>query len=160
MSEQPLISVVIATSVHRTDELERTTTAYLRESEGIVVELLPYELGAWHRGAREASGIYLHLTGDWLEPHPGWWHAAISAVKAGFVPAPMLWRSDGTRAFDDEPEFDWEPCGYSRAPFLSREQLDRTGMPPDEGRWPELPTVFRCDYAFTLHEHPTTKGAP
>lgn len=156
MLDRPLISIVIATAPRHKLSLERTVDAYRRESDGVALEILPYEIAAWNRGAREAAGTYIHLTGDWLEPHPGWWLAAISAVKAGFVPAPVIWRLDGRGCF--EPEGfdgaipDWQPCESSKAPFLSRAQLRAAGPPPDEGRWPALPCAVRCEYAFTLHD--------
>lgn len=89
-----MISIVIPTIAGREAHFERCLAAYEDRSASsiqIIVERDHPAVGpAWNAGAARATGEYLHLTADDLEPHEGWDVAAIAAVEAGYLPAPRV----------------------------------------------------------------------
>jgi hypothetical protein len=159
----PRISVVVATSRHRAGALESCLAGY--RAQGGNLELIPVAAGAqeaaWAAGAARATGEYLHLTSDELEPHPGWLEAALGACAADCFPAAVIYRLDGSVESPEGALVDWRPVAAVGPAFLPqrvwRTMIDRfdLGMLPFE-RWPAVaygPTrhelVLRLRYAFT-----------
>jgi hypothetical protein len=98
----------------------------------------------WQAGAEQATGDYLHLTADDIEPLPGWWQAAILMVDRGFLPGAHVWRPDGSL----ESAVKWEqdgypddPCDLCRIPFCSMKQWEKIG--------PMIPVQYYSDNWFT-----------
>lgn len=127
-----LISVVIPTVAGREDHYARCRDALL-ECSAIEVEIIT-EFGrpscgmGWQAGAVRATGDYIALLCDDLEPLDGWDVAAVEAVGQGCIPAPKV--TDGRNgALQSRPywgmEFtDGTDCGISIVPFMSRAQWE------------------------------------
>lgn len=128
------ISVVVPTIAGREDLLAATKAAYKantsREVEWIEAKGYPTCGQAWNAGAASATGDYLHLSADDVEPHPGWDDAAVEAADQDFYPAPRLLTPAGAvhscgsmgagLLLPDCP--DWTPCVSSSFPFMRIER--------------------------------------
>jgi hypothetical protein len=123
-----MISIIIPTVPGREDHYDRCLAAYRdRTAAGyeIITETDHATVGlAWQAGAERASGDYIHLTCDDLEPLDGWDVAAVNAADAGFVPAPKVTDArtgqlQSWPAWGREHE-DGTDAGFSAIPFLSR----------------------------------------
>lgn len=127
------ISVVVPTIDGRENLLAATKAAYTAHSDGVELEWIevrnrPTCGEAWNAGANAATGDYLHLSADDIEPHDGWVDAAIRAAEHNLWPAPHLLRPDGSTEacgsmgggmlLADCP--DWTPCLTSPFPFMDR----------------------------------------
>ena len=124
-----MISIIIPTVPGREDHYDRCVDAYLHRTAAGAFEFITERdhatVGlAWQAGAEKATGDYIHLTCDDLEPLDGWDRAAVTASDAGIVPAPRVtdartgelqsWPSWG-REHEDGTD-----AGFSAIPFLSR----------------------------------------
>lgn len=69
-----MISVVIPTVAGREHSLERCLAAYRATADVELIVLADRQTCgvAWQEGIEQATGDYLHLSADDLEPHPGW----------------------------------------------------------------------------------------
>jgi len=142
-----LISVVIPTITGRENSLARTIAAY-NFTTNAKIEWLIYKdrptCGiAWNEGIAEATGDYIHLSADDLEPQPGWYEAAWSKINHGFLPAPRILKPDGTLescGWDDQERPDGTPEEFSRIPFAPKEWFWEMG--------PMLETHYMGDYYF------------
>jgi hypothetical protein len=152
--------------------MERCLAAYEATSDVIpyVVHDFPSCGEAWLQGATDAAKVgfdYLHLTADDLEPHDGWLQAAIETVDKGLIPAPMVYRPDGTLesaglagfSLNAIAERDWQPVDSTTVPFLTTEMWEAIGMIPihyctdlwvsNRGRLHGWDTVIRTPMRFT-----------
>jgi hypothetical protein len=123
----PLISVVIPT-IRGREGLFRQCVKDYRELtpnvEIIDVHDAPSCGIAWQTGSRVASGEYLHLSADDLEPLKGWWEAGIRAVRNRIVPASRVWRPTGkieSGVAWDRDGRDGQPAVLAQVPFCSME---------------------------------------
>jgi hypothetical protein len=113
-----------------------------------------------------ARGELIHFSADDLEPHPGWWEAAIEVTDRGRLPCPLVLRPGGAvescgawgQLMPDGTETD-----IARVPFLKREWWEMGGWILDgahywtdnwiavRGRELGIPTVTASGYCFTHH---------
>jgi hypothetical protein len=161
-----VISVVIPTIKGREHHLVRCLSAYAKagyDSE-IIVERDHLTCGlAWAAGAKKATGEYIHFSADDLEPHEGWWQAAVECVNGGKLPCPRILSPDGSlescgqwgQEMDEGVE-----TNIARIPFLSREMWEKgdwifsAQYYGDNWFWHrgqqlDIPTVICRDYLFT-----------
>lgn len=142
-----MISIIVPTVTGREEFLAKCEAAYAAHTDDyelIVVTDEPTCGLGWNKGAAQATGDYLHLTCDDLEPHPGWWQAARAVCDDGFLPAPRILNTDGSL----QSCGDWEreqqtgtATEFTRLPFLSRDQWERFG--------PSLPLHYYTDNWFS-----------
>jgi hypothetical protein len=129
------ISVVVPTIAGREAWLERCWAAYEAHSGGVELELLverdhPACGLAWAAGGAVATGDFIHFSADDLEPHEGWWQAAVVSCERGQLPCPRVLNTDGTLQSCGEwgQEMPEGSVTYiARVPFLSREQWELGG---------------------------------
>lgn len=172
----PLISVVIPTIKGREEHYARCVAAYERTVEDlqlITVRDMPTCGEAWNKGAEQATGDYLHLTCDDLEPHDGWWQPAVEAVQRNYLPAPRVINANGVL----------DSCGLhgvdlpdraivqmSVIPFMSAVMWAKIGPVPPlhyfsdnyiswKGAVLGWSTVVRRRYSFTHHWAQEGRGA-
>lgn len=137
------VSVVIPTVAGREASLERTYDAYARTCpdgtrlQMIVVQDRPTCGHAWITGVELASGDYLHVTADDLEPHPGWLEAGLACLRDHqAIPSPWLDLPGG--GTDGEVGIDGTPARMTPVPLLP---LDW---------WPGVPPIgYWSDYALS-----------
>lgn len=94
-----MISVIIPTIDGREHWLEKAERVYCETTENfelIVVRNAPSCNLGWNTGIEQATGDFIHLSADDLEPHPGWWRAALRCVRKGQLPCARVLNSDGT----------------------------------------------------------------
>lgn len=163
------ISVIIPTIKSRKASFERTMASYAAHSpeediEYIVIRDRPTCGIAWNAGVKQATGDYIHLTADDIEPHGGWLDAGILSLERGELPAARILHGDGTLQscgdqFDREEGFVTE---IARIPLLTRElAIAIFPIPPwhyytdniisDRGRELGWQTVVNRSYLFTHH---------
>lgn len=99
---------------------------------------------AWNLGIAQATMDLIHLTADDLEPHPGWYEAAIEKVDRGLIPAPRILKPNGqleSCGWDntEKPEDSITP--YSRIPFAPKVWFEKIG--------PMLETHYANDHYFS-----------
>lgn len=184
-----LLSIVVPTVAGREDHLERALRTYREHSrskvELIVIHDEPTCGRAWNVGAEKATGDYLHLGADDVEPHDGWDAYAIEAVEKGAVPSAVYYNPDGALCWANGPTSelppDWTPgvdhmrgdgswYAGSYAPFFSAEQHERIG-PTIDGHYGTddflsfravklgYPIVVRTGFAFTHYHAMAGRGA-
>jgi hypothetical protein len=165
-----VISVVIPTITGREHWLERCVNAYTRTLGGARHELIVVKdrkaCGiAWNEGIGQATGYYIHLTADDIEPEPGWWEAAVASVDRGELPSARILNTDGTLqscGTDHLEHEDGEEAFVARIPFATREQFNEIGPMMNEqymgdywfshrGRECGYRSVVRRDYCFFHH---------
>lgn len=116
-------------------------TATCDPDEVIVVRDRPTCGLGWREGAEQATGDYVLLSCDDVEWLPEWLEAAVAVCASGALPAPVIRGSDGLVASCGGSvgvlELEGAVTEFTRAPFLSREQLALVG--------PILPTHYFCD---------------
>lgn len=172
----PTLSIVLPTIRGREHWLERTAASYARLTD-VDYELLvehdhPGCGPAWQAGGERARGRYLFMAADDLEPAcHGWERAAMAACDRGVLPAPRIYHSDGSLQSCGESwersELDGQATGFTRAPFMSREQWDAIEPMLDahyftdnwvswRGRQEGYPTVVT--YGFDLTHHLAVEG--
>jgi hypothetical protein len=126
------ISVIVPTITGREYYLDRCREAYRKttkwtEYEFIVLKNYPTCGMAWNVGIKQAKGAYIHLSADDLEPHFGWWQAAVQLVEQGVIPCPRILNSDGTLqscGSDNTEQETGTPSDVARVPFLTREMAE------------------------------------
>lgn len=95
-----MISIILPTIRGRERHYTRAYRAYEERTsspfEIVTIRNFPACGPAWNTGARLAQGEHLHFTADDLEPHEGWDLAALEALADGFLPAPVIYRLDGS----------------------------------------------------------------
>jgi glycosyltransferase involved in cell wall biosynthesis len=160
------LSVVIPTVASRALSFERTVDAYAKFSpegvELIVIRDKPTCGIAWNAGVLLATGDYIHLTADDIEPHEGWLEAGIASLDRGELPAARVLHGDGSlqSCGDELDREDGFVTEISRIPFLTRELVDAIfPIPPihyytdniisDRARALGWPTVVNRSYQFT-----------
>jgi hypothetical protein len=142
-----MISIIIPTIKGREYYLERCVRAYRETTDDyeiIVVHDFPTCGQAWNIGIDEAAGHHIHLSADDLEPHPGWWQAAVEIVSQGFIPCPRILNPDGTLqscGSDHTEKPSRALSDVARVPFLSREMA--------EALYPIFPNQYMGDYWIT-----------
>jgi hypothetical protein len=164
-----MISVIIPTITGREQWYARCLAAYYATSpadtEYVTVLDRPTCGVAWNEGAARGRGGYLHFSADDLEPHPGWWEAAIGCVEAGGVPSARILNADGSLQSCGEwgEELpDGTATFIARVPFCSRDQWDLIGPIIEthyytdnhftyRGLCAGIPTVIVRAYLFTHH---------
>lgn len=162
------LSVIIPTIASRVMSFERTMTAYARFCpegvEFIVIRDKPTCGIAWNEGVLLASGDFIHLTADDIEPHPGWLEAGIESLERGELPAARILHGDGSlqSCGDELDREDGFVTEIPRIPLLTRELVDRIFPVPswqyygdnfvgDQARAIGWPTVVNRSYQFTHH---------
>lgn len=129
---RPLITVVIPTVQGREALLTQCLAAYANRSvypiEPLVYHDRPTCGIGWQLGAQEASGDYIHITADDLEPHEGWDVAAVNAIDDGYLPAPRVIDPAGQPQYlpgwgAEHP--DGTEVDMSTIPFMSRTLLEK-----------------------------------
>src|SRR4051812_13904481 len=132
-AQAPMISVIVPTIAGREEYLNECKASYAAHTEDyelIVLADRPTCGLAWVQGAEMARGDYLHFSADDLQPHSGWAEAAIEVTSRGFLPAPRIVNTDGSlQSCGGEEAWEREQptgarAGFSRIPFLSRDQWD------------------------------------
>ena len=143
-----MISIICPTIDGREHHYSRCHDAYLRTTPDVEwIEVRNQDTCgiAWNIGIARAQGDIIHLTADDLEPQPGWYEAAQEKVEAGFLPAPLILREDGSIdscGWDRRLRMDGEITEYTRIPFAPREWFDLIG--------PMLETHYANDHYFSV----------
>ena len=138
------VSIICPTVTGREESLARTHAAYCRytsDFEFIVIKDLPTCGHAWNAGYKEATGDYIHLTADDIEPFSPWAEIGVASVEAGFLPCARVLNSDGSlQSCGNNPDEvpDGTPSDLARIPFMSREQA--------EAIFPILEIHYATDY--------------
>lgn len=173
-----MISIVVPTIAGREDHLARCLAAYEANTtqpfELIVEHDHPAVGPAWNAGAERATGDFIHLTADDLEPHPGWDMVALETVERGALPAPRVINQHGTLdscGLHGVEMEDWAPVPMSVIPFLPVllwEDYVRPVLPIHyfTDNWISLraaragwPTMVRRGFQFTHHWAQWGRGA-
>ena len=128
-----MISVIVPTIDGRESYLQGCLASYAAHTDDYEVIVVPNKPScglAWTEGAGLAVGSHIHFSADDLQPHAGWAVAALDVVERGFIPAPRILNTDGSLQSCGGDEA-WEreqptgsKAGFSRIPFLSRQQWD------------------------------------
>lgn len=175
----PKISVIVPTITGREDHLARCLAsyrdlaAYGYELELIVEHEHPSCGAGWQAGLEKATGDFIHLTNDDIEPRPGWHLAAIEAVEGGFLPAPQVYDPNGYPQSHPQPGIvspDWTEVHMSALPFASKGQMEKIVplmtchyFTDDFISWRGMragyPRKLRIGYAFTHHWAMHMRGA-
>lgn len=143
-----LVSIVTPTVDGRELWLKRSLKAFCAntsvEIQSIVIRNRPVCGIAWNDGIAAAHGDYILLSADDLEPLPGWFEAAVSAVEDGVLPAPRILNTDGSLqscgdVIEEMP--DGTVVDLNRIPFASRDVMIEIG--------PILPIHYATDYWFS-----------
>jgi hypothetical protein len=129
------ISVIVPTVKGREDWLDRCVAGYEENGGDVQVLVVRGERScgeAWIRGAKRATGDYLHFTADDLVPLPGWWEPAVEACDAGELPGANVLTVETAAGWDPESTMhamaylqNGRPVQNVLVPFLSRAQFDR-----------------------------------
>lgn len=177
-----MISVIIPTVRGREASLGRCVRAYMErftfEPPEILIETGHACCGdAWNAGAAKASGEFLHWTADDLEPGFGWDRAALQAVGAHAIPAPIIYKPDGGIEsvgghWGQVPPLDWqETLNTCVVPFCSRKQWEQIGphLPgvqyfgdnyfTDRAKAAGYRVAIRVEYGFVHHWEQPGRGA-
>jgi len=133
-----LISIVIPTVTGREHWLQKCVASCERtvpNLELIVVSGKSSCGEAWQGGVMQASGDYVLFCADDIELHDNWLQAACQVVDNGFVPAPVIYNTDGSLQSCGGSWERMEPDGnktdFSRVPFASKELIAQIGpIPP------------------------------
>lgn len=163
-----MISVILPTIPGREHWFERSIAAYEQTTDDyelIVIRDQPTCGLAWQAGIEQATGDYVHLSNDDIEPHDGWWQAAVEATDRGMLVCPRVLNTDGSLQSCGDlaaEEEDGAEAHVARIPFLPRSILADLGPLP---KWHYMhdywiswraaqlgwPTVVSRDYLFTHH---------
>lgn len=180
-----LISIVIPTVTGREDHLARCMDAYrehtIQRIELIVIRDRPTCGIAWQEGSEQASGDYLHLTADDLEPHHGWDRSAVHYATTNRIPCPTVMEPDGVTVqsthgvsaqagISTEPVTAGQEVGFTTVPFMTIGQWKLIGpMIPlhyctdswvsHRARLHGIPTVAAPGMRFTHHNALPGRGA-
>jgi hypothetical protein len=152
-----VISVIIPTLAERAHRLVRTLEAFrentVGEYETFIITGKRSAGEGWNEGVQQAEGDYFLFGCDDMSPHAGWDVAAVEAVDAGKIPAPVLYGQAGDMqtcgGYWGRWLQDWEiTANTCIVPFCSRDQWQgETGVRPPVG--PMLNVHYFSDNAFT-----------
>jgi glycosyltransferase involved in cell wall biosynthesis len=134
-----LISVVVPTIPGREALFEQTVEAFEATTTCELEFIVPRGHAtcgeAWNAGADKATGEYLMLAADDMEPHPGWSETAMLAADNGVYPAPWIVNADGST----------ECCGTLGSGLLlndnARDGLPVCNSPVPFMRWDYWPEI-------------------
>jgi len=168
-----MIDVIVPTIEGREESLERCLASFPGLNH-IVVRGQDSCGAAWIEGIKRSSGDYLLLSADDIEAQDDTWiEPCVEAVDDGYLPAPIVYRPDGSveSAGGDmnapacllhEIQPDWTPVDFTPMPFVSRDQIRKTRVIPSHmmcdvwvshrGRQLGYETVLRHDYKL-IHHH-------
>ena len=172
----PEIDLIVPTIPGREESLNRCLESF-PEANHIVVHGYPSCGEAWAAGIRNSEADYLMLCADDIEAiDNAWIEPCVEAADEGLLPAPMVFRPDGSieSAGGDMAASgclltDVRPnravVDFTPMPFLSRAQIERIGMIPSHmmcdvwvshrGRQLGYETVLLHDYRLTHHHEMT-----
>lgn len=166
------IDIIVPTVQGREESLERCLASFPALNH-IVIKGKPTCGEAWIEGIRRSSADYLLLCADDIEAQDdGWIEPCVEAVDDGYLPAPIVYRPDGSvesaggdmnapacLIADIQP--DWTPVDFTPMPFWSREQARKIRMIPSHymtdvwvshrGRQLGYETVLRHGYRLVHH---------
>ena len=163
-----VISIVIPTIKGREHYLERCLVSYAlttEDYETIILHDRPTCSMAWNEGMAEVKGEFVQFSADDIEPHPGWWQAAIDTAQHGKIPCADLVDPAGnlTHCGDGEVALpDGQQTTIARVPFMPS-GLARVICPVMENQYMSdywiswraaqlgWPTVVVRAYLFTHH---------
>ena len=138
------LSVVIPTIRGRDRWLRRARRAFSGH-ELIVIRNRPTCGIAWNEGLAQATGDYILLAADDIEPaSTGWLEAGMRWADDGFLPCARILNTDGSlqSCGDWEEEMDTGTyCDFARIPFGTREQVLTIA--------PIIETHYATDYWFS-----------
>jgi hypothetical protein len=179
-----VISVIVPTIDGRESYLKDCLASYAAHTSDYEVIVVPNKPNcglAWTEGADLAVGSELHFSADDLQPHAGWSQAAMEVVERGFLPAPRILNTDGSlQSCGGEEAWEREQptgarAGFSRIPFLSRQQWERIRLLvqpflrdahyftdnaiSEAARRCGIPTGVHRDFLFTHHLASAGRGA-
>ena len=168
-----MIDLIVPTIPGREESLERCLSSWPAEVRPIVITGEPTCGAGWTAGIKKSSGDYLVLCCDDIEAGPDLdLEAMVEAVDAGYLPAPVVSRPDGSleSAGGDmsaggclirQLQPDWTPVDFTPLPFVSRQQIQKIRMIPSHmmcdvwvshrGRQLGFETVLRTPYQVTHH---------
>jgi len=171
----PDIQVIVPTVPGREESLNRCVESFSQHGvEILIVPGYPTCGEAWIAGIKGSSAEYMLLCADDIEAHPDLDLAVcVEAVEDGYLPAPIVYRPDGTlesaggdmaasACLINHIQPDWTPVDFTPMPFWSREQARKIRMIPahymtdvwasHRGRQLGYETVLRHDYKL-IHHH-------
>lgn len=168
-----MIDVIIPTITGREESLARCVESFPGLNHIIVKDELTCG-AAWIAGMKRSGADYILLTADDIEAQDdAWIEPCVEAVDDGYLPAPIVYRPNGTvesaggdmnspACLITEIQPDWTPVDFTPMPFWSREQARKIRMLPIHylsdvwasyrGRQLGYETVLRHDYKL-LHHH-------
>lgn len=170
------IDVIVPTVPGREESLERCLRSF-PDLNHIVVSGYPACGQAWQAGLGVSDAPYVLLSADDIEAMDSdWIEPCIEAVDEDLLPAPMVFRPDGSiesaggdmgasgnLLTDVRPNR--EAVGFTPMPFVSRAQIEAIGMIPTHmmcdvwvshrGRQLGYETVLLHDYRL-IHHHEMT----
>ena len=176
-----MIDVVIPTITGREDSLARCVESFPGLNHIIVKGQPTCGLG-WIEGIKRSGADYLLLCCDDIEAADNlWMDACVETVDAGYLPAPVIRRPDGSLESaggdmgapgcllsDIQP--DWTPVDFTPLPFVSRAQIRKIRMVEGhyktdvylshKGRQLGFETVLRRDFSLIHHHHMTGRRSP
>ena len=171
-----MIDLVVPTIPGREESLDRCLESFHGVNRIVIRDEKTCGAG-WTQGIRRSSGEYLVLCCDDVEAHPDLdLDACVEAVEQGYLPAPIVYRPDGSlesaggdmsapRCLLSEIQPDWTPVDFTPLPFVSREQIKKIRMIPSHmmcdvwvshrGRTLGYETVLRHPFRL-IHHHEMT----
>lgn len=146
---QAKVSVIIPTIKGREQWLKQVRASFeatpLAEVEIIEVHDRPTCGIAWNAGIREATGDYILLSADDVEPVASdWLEVGRSWVDQGYLPCARVLNTDGTLQSCGDVVEETEtgtPCTFARIPFASVDQMKKI--------YPIIETHYATDYWFS-----------
>jgi hypothetical protein len=175
------IDVIIPTITGREESLARCVASFPGLNH-IIVRDEPTCGLAWIEGIKRSSAEYLLLTADDIEAQDdGWIEPCVEAVDDGYLPAPVVYRPNGTvesaggdmnspACLITDIQADWTPVDFTVMPFWSREQARKIRMIPahylcdtwvsHRGRQLGYETVLRHGYHLVHHHEMTGRIQP
>ena len=170
-----MISIVIPTVPGREECYQKAVEAYHKNTvydfEIITVFDKPNVGTAWNEGSETATGKFIHLSNDDIEPRVGWDIAAVDAARKGLLVHPAVhYPLEGRTDLRYPNVQDWDIVQMSTIPFLPMEAWKKIGKTipthyySDDwialvGRKHGYETVFRSGYAFDHYPSPVRRGA-
>jgi len=170
------IDLIVPTVAGREESLERCLDSF-PELNHIVVQGYPACGQAWEAGLKASDAPYVLLCADDIEAMDSdWIEPCVEAVDEDLLPAPMVFRPDGSiesaggdmsasgcLLTDVRPHR--EAVDFTPMPFVSRAQIEAIGMIPTHmmcdvwvshrGRQLGYETVLLHDYRL-IHHHEMT----
>ena len=176
-----MIDLIVPTIEGREESLERCLASF-PDLNHIVVKGQPTCGLGWIEGIKRSSADYLLLCCDDIESEPDCdLSACIEAVDDDYLPAPIIYRPNGTvesaggdmgapgcLLSDVQP--DWTPVDFTPLPFVSREQIKKIRMIEahymtdvylsHKGRRLGYETVLRNNFRLIHHHEMAGRKSP